>query len=371
MKKYLILLLLNLFVICIGCKDDENTSEPIETFRITRSEVTFKADGGEGTIEIESANGKVISAESSVDTWCKITDVRNNLVTIQVNRNGGYTGRSSLITITDGEHTETVSVTQQGNIFYVKGQTEWRLRNHAQLLSLQVQSSFDYKVDENVDWIAVQKSDEGIVELQISENNSGKPRATIFNVVTSEGRKSSYAIYQYDGDDLVGIYAAQAFITWQLMQVEGYIDLEKISIKKESSSEYLVSFSVPFSKTRSLDYQFIATFADDALMIETGQYQEGQGLELNENGTFSHAYGLWSINNTLRLKDAVVGLAPGLFQIEEDIIMGLTYKDKGKFVSESKSYLGIAFFTEQELIVENYIDGSTLFLPALLFYNQQ
>lgn len=371
MKRYLILFLLSFSVTFFGCKDDDTDSEIQDTFKIIRSAVTFEAVGGEGFIEIEAPVDSKITATSSVDTWCKILETTNSSIKVQVNRNGGYTGRSSLITITDGENSEYVAVTQQGNIFNVKGQMEWRLRNHTQQLTLQVQSSFTYKVDKNVDWITVLKSKEGVVDLQVEENNTGKPRATLINVTTAEGRLASYAIYQYDGDDLIGAYAAQAYISWQVAQAEGYMDLENISITKNDLEEYIISFSVPFSSTRSFNYKFKATFDDDALMIETGQYQEGQGLEMDETGTMSYAYGLWSIGNTLRLTDAVVGLAPGLFQIENDVIMGLTYKDKGKVVSESSSYLGIGFFKEPELTVENYIQESTLFLPRILFYNQQ
>ena len=207
--------ILNLYLIifCLffvaGCSSDEDAT-PVK-LTILKSDLDMKASGGTGTVEF-AATGPV-TAKVNVD-WCQVTEVTDSKVTISVDVNTGYPGRSTQIVLTDGVSTQQATILQEGAIWkYNKDDTEFRIDNEAGELSVVMSSSLpiEIHIPEAVnEWLSYELTDEGF-NFIVKKNETGLIRATSVVVKTGE-RETKYTIMQYNASDLLGEWGGAAYM---------------------------------------------------------------------------------------------------------------------------------------------------------------
>lgn len=99
-------LLLCVFVFSCSNDDDKETS----SLQIVSSNVTFESAGGTGTIKVNAISE--ITATSNKD-WCTVS-VNGDIINVSVIENNDMSGRTAAVTITDGEASTLVPVSQGG-----------------------------------------------------------------------------------------------------------------------------------------------------------------------------------------------------------------------------------------------------------------
>lgn len=116
MKKVIYILIISLAVgtFLIGC-DDNAYKEPVKTLEVISSDLYFPWDGGEGTITMK-ADGKITPTSSQV--WCTV-HAEGNVVYVSVSMNDKYSGRTARVTITSGNESTYVAVTQRPAAFTI------------------------------------------------------------------------------------------------------------------------------------------------------------------------------------------------------------------------------------------------------------
>lgn len=110
--------ILNLYLIifCLffvaGCSLDDDAATVKLT--IIKSDLDMKASGGTGTVEF-AATGTVTATVNA--DWCQVIEVADRKVSISVDANTGYPGRSAQIVLTDGVSTQQATILQEGAIW--------------------------------------------------------------------------------------------------------------------------------------------------------------------------------------------------------------------------------------------------------------
>jgi len=106
MKNKLIYIITTLALFASGCnKEEETILNVVEThFNITEK-------GGTGVIVVET--NAALTAESNVD-WCTVSVSGRQAVNVSVSANNGLTNRTATVTLTAGDKTAKVPVTQEG-----------------------------------------------------------------------------------------------------------------------------------------------------------------------------------------------------------------------------------------------------------------
>lgn len=262
MKKITTLLICAFCVILTGCDKEDAV---LTTLTIIKADVNVKATGGEAVIEIQAASQ--IQATSDVD-WCKVVESTTEKVKLAVEANTGYPGRTAQIIITDGTHTQQVTLIQEGAVLiYNKNELVQYTDNKAAILPIEIASSFPIQVDipaKNKEWLSFEIAADGKSGVfKVKENKTGDIRGSKV-LVTSGDRQLDYQVLQYDAENFLGD-------DWKgLFQSGGKTyGLPSVSIEKSSEEGvYVISGIYP---AEGYDYKLKATYKDQGFSIAAGQ----------------------------------------------------------------------------------------------------
>lgn len=192
-----------------GCSSDDDGASV--KLAIVKSDLNIKASGGLGTVEYVSTG--TVEATVNVD-WCQVTEVTGTKVTVSVDANTGYPGRSAQLVLTDGVSTQQVTVLQDGAVWvYDKAETELRAGNEEEELPVEMSSNLPIEViipDAAKDWLSYKLTDEGFSFI-VEKNETGSIRGTKVEVKTGE-RETSYTVMQYEVTDLLGEWGGVAYM---------------------------------------------------------------------------------------------------------------------------------------------------------------
>jgi len=169
MKKiiYLFSVTVSLFAFC-AC-DDYDFKEKVQTLYVVESHLNFTASAGTGTIVTQSEKGG-ITAQSNMD-WCTVA-VSGMTVNVSVTANPDFINRTALITITSGDESTVVPVTQASTLFILEGfdsNVPW----DGISAELNVQSDLPVAVSADQHWITARITDNVLsVTVQANEGNT-------------------------------------------------------------------------------------------------------------------------------------------------------------------------------------------------------
>ena len=373
--KFLNLLLIMFALVVASCdKKDEEINEAI-VLKVIKSDIYFTPQGGDGSIIVEAEPGSKINVETS-SGWCTYKSTEKGegnqqIINLKATSNTAISSRNVSITITDGITSQFVVASQGGDIFYSDEENiERRFDNSKQQFTIDLHSILDYSVDLAVDWITtVEKTNEYVV-LELSQNKTGQPRSTIMNLTSKTGVATSYAVYQYDADDLIGSFTSDAIVRWNYAGLYDQVEVNNASISKNSDGSYQISMTLP-TQTSSFKYSFRATYDKNALLIETGQYQPGQNIKIDDKQLYAYCIGCNDGGENIYLNGYKVGFAPTMIVENGEVFLIYAFKEEDKPTIASSAYMGMAFFSEEENPSnDTYLPEYTLFFDVR-FYNQE
>lgn len=202
MKKiYTLFLLLGCLFVATACSDDDE-NEAVPVLEVVKSEVTFDAKAGTGTIEVKST--APLKAESS-ESWCAVS-VSGNVVTVSVPALTELSSRSALVTITDGTASVEVPVHQAGSIWNLRGEEAYLKGKGESVISIPAKITCEYTVSASDSWITgTMKEGEYVVTLA---PNNGSYRQGTLTFEGSEGQKKVYTFSQMGVEGFAGNYTA-------------------------------------------------------------------------------------------------------------------------------------------------------------------
>ena len=114
--------IINLFIVLLGilvfaaCSDNiDNPYAKESTISIVKSNLVFPARASNGVVEFHSQG--TVSASSNA-TWCK-TSVIGDTVKVAVEQNNNNDGRSTVVTLRNGNDSVNVPLVQAGLVFQI------------------------------------------------------------------------------------------------------------------------------------------------------------------------------------------------------------------------------------------------------------
>ena len=176
-----------------SCGEDDATYTPVVPLEISSADVAFEANGGTGSIVINS-KGTITATTSSSWISCSVS---GSTVTVVAQENTSRDGRSALIKVTSSDGATTnVTATQKGFVFGIKGQSAYTIEGEAMTMTLGVYHISPVTVTSSSDWIAATfNGDTDEIAIQIAENTTGAERTGEI-VVESAGMTETVTITQ-------------------------------------------------------------------------------------------------------------------------------------------------------------------------------
>ena len=128
MKKILSFIVLLAGVISFtSCGDDDATYTAIQKLEVSQADVMFAAEGGTGSITVNTSAAVTATAEGS---WLTVA-ANGNQVTVTAPLNSSLDGRSAKIIIKAGDAQAIVTATQKGSIYGVAGGLDYTVADAA------------------------------------------------------------------------------------------------------------------------------------------------------------------------------------------------------------------------------------------------
>lgn len=199
-----ILILLTIFASAatfVSCSDD-NVYTPAQHLTIKESDAVFSASAQKGTIHLTAADGLSAKSEAS---WCHVQVENDSTVQISVDRNTSLIGRSTLLAFADKNgKTASLSVTQQGAIWNVMGDSLYLVSDNACEVAIPIRSDYEYTV-EQPEWVKGTKAEDSYI-VKLQANETGETRCTSLLFKSEKGQRN-IKIYQFGSNDITGKYS--------------------------------------------------------------------------------------------------------------------------------------------------------------------
>lgn len=265
--------ILNLYLIifCLffvaGCSLDDDAATVKLT--IIKSDLDMKASGGTGTVEF-AATGTVTATVNA--DWCQVIEVADRKVSISVDANTGYPGRSAQIVLTDGVSTQQATILQEGAIWkYNRDATYFTLTDAAEEVPVEMSSNLPIQVSIPADasqWLSYEMTSDGF-KFIAKENLTGKIRSAIVKVTTGI-REIEYALLQYDIDDLLGQWTGVVKVVATAFGINQVLSLEENTqiVKNPGGNGYI--FQLPMTRLFVIITIFVVTAVSNGANLNDG-----------------------------------------------------------------------------------------------------
>lgn len=173
MKKiFCFLVLLAGITSIMSCGEDDATYDGIEALTITKADVLFGADGGEGSIIASTSTVKAATDAK----WITLS-ADGSTVTVKAQPNASMEARSAKIVLTaDDGKTANVTATQHGLLLALNAKDAYLFdmsMNEPAIIPDKSNIIFNFEVSD--DWIHIEKVDEGY-SVSVDPNESGNYR---------------------------------------------------------------------------------------------------------------------------------------------------------------------------------------------------
>ena len=221
--------------------DDEIVSVMPAKVTILSRETSFPASASSGKIVVDT--DAPVSVSTS-DTGWVTTSVDGNVITVNVEANTSYDGRSSTLTITSGDASSQIAIIQAGVIVDLHGVINILTGNDEANYSYDIKTNVDPEISSDAEWIKASIVD-GKLNLKIEANNTGHFRKGSVTFKAGE-YESTLPITQLDYDqNIAGDGYAFAFINSSTGKVS-YFDAE---VGRTGSSYWIkipaLNFTIP------------------------------------------------------------------------------------------------------------------------------
>lgn len=339
-------------ILALSACSDDDYSPSVSPLKVTESNVSFTAKGGQGEITVTSST-PIASVESS-DDWCEVAQEGDYKVRVSVGTNGEVDTRNSVVTIKDKEGYEThVAVSQSGLLFFFDSHKKV-LDDGNSTSYLKIVHSNDVKVsiEEDADWLKAQVEGDSLV-LTPDANATGDVRSA-YVYCESGPRKDSVLVVQGETKDLLGDYYFAGYDNKNAL----YYLKSTLSEGKEAGTLTL-TFSA-FNTSMIVDY-------DEENMVikfKGGQYLGDWTLKDDDTGGESTAYVytvVWDIDqgyltwgDTYSM-DGIVNGNPTYGTL-------IDFEDNGSWTGYEISAIRFELFSKQEAVKANRLGKALTYL---------
>ncbi len=135
-----------------SCSKDDPAPAP--ELVVSTEQLAFSKDGETKSFHVKS---NIAWQLSSSESWCSLTPTNGQAGTIKVDatasKNETTTTRTAIITVTAGDLSEQITVTQEGSVILTVSQNEFDVEAEGEEINIEVQSSGTYTVAINGAWI--------------------------------------------------------------------------------------------------------------------------------------------------------------------------------------------------------------------------
>jgi len=190
-------------LVLTGCGKDELTGyvPQAETISILHNDLTFSAQGATATVSV-SADAPVTATTDA--NWCSAS-VSGTTVSVTVEPNTAFEGRTALLTIASGAATRTLPVQQRGMVLGSLPVSSHYSPNSGDSFTYTIAHDLPMTIEASQPWIHADIDGEQL-SVAIDKNELGHIRRG-YVVCQSAGYTDTLAIAQYDIDnDIVGSY---------------------------------------------------------------------------------------------------------------------------------------------------------------------
>lgn len=239
------LLAVLLFVEC-GKEDDNGGNNPQEQehiLSISQTALSFDNQGGDKTVEVTT--NRIFSISSNV-SWCKASpssgDGTKNLkqtITISCEPNTDSEKRTGIVTVTSGNKSVSVTVTQDEGKSLRLSQTEFNVSKEAQTVSIEVLSNVNFEVlidDACKTWISHESTKSltsKIVTLAIAKNDEYDGREGKIIIRETNGSLSNTVVITQSKNNGLFITTSLYNLDWTnhtlSVEVQANIDFDVVS----------------------------------------------------------------------------------------------------------------------------------------------
>lgn len=311
-KNILYLIIAGCCLLTAACNDEDTQYIPPVELQLSTSAVEFKSTGGEGTIEVGNADQQL--QVSSNAEWCTINGCNNGVVNFTVDENTGMETRTAVISLTMGESSAKVGITQMGLITSYEQESFFSFgenKGFKQFIRFESELPVTVKIgDEAASWLSYEEvaggyniigtdnteSLERIGKLILESGNMVKEYQFMqfskdsYNRAWKAGFKSQDGLYAEDEVSIVP-EGQEATITFKKKAItfKGTLNQDKLSVAcgqyLTRMGAYKIYLGVTFEDgTSSIEttqnFQLLPTMQENGTWALTPQTNSEEGLEI-------------------------------------------------------------------------------------------
>jgi hypothetical protein len=244
-----------------GATDPDSVTDP-DNLTIIESHLDFTAVGGKGTVVVKA--NKPVEVLSNRD-WISSIDVEGNVITFDVELNNTISERTAILTITAGEATESVTVTQ-GIVVFDVSTSDINFTEKKERWAIEVKTNLTERYQVVIDdkWLSSEIENDSLILIAESIPTGEKKRETKVHLTYFYGRKKEITVKQIN---FTGTYQMQCTDR----DSEGFFNREfnNINLKADEKNEgiYIIKGKFPGN-----EFSISCVYKDEKLIIKPGQY---------------------------------------------------------------------------------------------------
>ena len=261
-KNIMYLIIAGCSLLMSACNDDDAQYLPPVELQLTTSSVEFKSVGGEGTIEVGNAD-QSLKATSSTE-WCTIDECSQGVISFTITPNIEMETRSAVITLTMGESSAKVGITQMGIITSYETESFFSFgenKGFKQFIRFESEMPVAVKIDEAASWLSYEEAPGGFYIIGADNTESLERIGKL--ALESGSMVKEYQFMQFSKDSYNRAWKAR-YLTQDGMQAE-----DEISIVPDGQQA-----TISFKKNA---ISFKGTLNQDKLSVVCGQYLTRMG----------------------------------------------------------------------------------------------
>lgn len=208
MKKYILAMLLGCLFLA-SC--NETDCSYLNEFKLVESTTNYSAKACSGYILYDGGQGDAVVTATSSEEWCKVSADASK-VYISLDDNTSIDSRTAMVTLTCGNQTKRVPVTQLGCITeFSKDSVYTSAFNKAMSIDYKARNTFGLEITGLPEWVSYTLTEDGIhFDVQANKTGVGRRGSAVIKAL-NVGKTQTVDFVQYSIDDLGGKWVSLSY----------------------------------------------------------------------------------------------------------------------------------------------------------------